>query len=374
MPYFLGASRLLHKGDLFTCKGGMRQVKFKVVETDPEPCCIVAPDTEIHCEGDPIHREDAEGFQKGFVRAGKMDSGEINLKSKWVKYSCKGRALYQKQGTKLAVNSLKAPAEGVCLEEEEDEAKFEKCFIRAGKMDSGTIKLGSNPRSKWCQISCQGRSYFCRIDTGGISLDAPAEGTREEEEVDAASFDSVMIMISGSSHLAACTMTPSAMITARPWLTEAGRTGPITLRLTKTWAAGRRLALAYSLRRSAAAEGTPDLMAELADDLVERVGVLVVGQEEGVRGLLEHVGLLRESKDKVVMRHLALPEARAEPRAQLEGLKTLFSAGRSQRVLALCAELGLDAGLDEFNGSSFPVFQFSRSSCSFRTAIETIVS
>ena len=38
----------------------MRQVEFKVVETDPEPCCIVAPDTEIHCEGEPIHREDEE--------------------------------------------------------------------------------------------------------------------------------------------------------------------------------------------------------------------------------------------------------------------------------------------------------------------------
>ena len=52
------AYRPVHKGDLFTCKGGMRQVEFKVVETDPEPCCIVAPDTVIHCEGDPIHRED----------------------------------------------------------------------------------------------------------------------------------------------------------------------------------------------------------------------------------------------------------------------------------------------------------------------------
>jgi len=59
-PYFMEAYRPVHKGDLFTCKGGMRQVEFKVVETDPEPCCIVAPDTVIHCEGDPIHREDEE--------------------------------------------------------------------------------------------------------------------------------------------------------------------------------------------------------------------------------------------------------------------------------------------------------------------------
>uniref|UniRef100_A0A671MNM6 Transitional endoplasmic reticulum ATPase n=1 Tax=Sinocyclocheilus anshuiensis TaxID=1608454 RepID=A0A671MNM6_9TELE len=33
---------------------------FKVVETDPSPYCIVAPDTVIHCEGEPIKREDEE--------------------------------------------------------------------------------------------------------------------------------------------------------------------------------------------------------------------------------------------------------------------------------------------------------------------------
>ena len=32
----------------------------KVVETDPSPHCIVAPDTVIHCEGEPIKREDEE--------------------------------------------------------------------------------------------------------------------------------------------------------------------------------------------------------------------------------------------------------------------------------------------------------------------------
>lgn len=30
------------------------------METDPSPHCIVAPDTVIHCEGDPIKREDEE--------------------------------------------------------------------------------------------------------------------------------------------------------------------------------------------------------------------------------------------------------------------------------------------------------------------------
>ncbi|GBM92712.1 Transitional endoplasmic reticulum ATPase [Araneus ventricosus] len=59
-PYFLEAYRPIHKGDLFLVRGGMRAVEFKVVETDPSPYCIVAPDTVIHCEGDPIKREEEE--------------------------------------------------------------------------------------------------------------------------------------------------------------------------------------------------------------------------------------------------------------------------------------------------------------------------
>lgn len=48
------------QGDTFLARAAMRSVEFKVVETDPEPYCIVAPDTEIFCEGDPIRREDEE--------------------------------------------------------------------------------------------------------------------------------------------------------------------------------------------------------------------------------------------------------------------------------------------------------------------------
>lgn len=47
-------------GDTFVVRGGMRAVEFKIVETDPEPYCVVAPDTVIHCEGEPIKREDEE--------------------------------------------------------------------------------------------------------------------------------------------------------------------------------------------------------------------------------------------------------------------------------------------------------------------------
>ena len=59
-PYFLEAYRPVRKGDTFLARGGMRGVEFKVVETDPDEYCIVAPDTEIFCEGEPINREDEE--------------------------------------------------------------------------------------------------------------------------------------------------------------------------------------------------------------------------------------------------------------------------------------------------------------------------
>eukprot|EP01096_Ripella_sp_DP13-Kostka_P006128 TRINITY_DN2171_c0_g1_i1.p1 TRINITY_DN2171_c0_g1~~TRINITY_DN2171_c0_g1_i1.p1 ORF type:complete len:818 (-),score=490.25 TRINITY_DN2171_c0_g1_i1:116-2545(-) len=59
-PYFLNSFRPVMKGDLFTCRGAMRQVEFKVVDTEPAPYCIVASDTLIHYEGEAIKREDEE--------------------------------------------------------------------------------------------------------------------------------------------------------------------------------------------------------------------------------------------------------------------------------------------------------------------------
>ncbi|OAY79738.1 Cell division cycle protein [Ananas comosus] len=59
-PYFLEAYRPVRKGDLFLVRGGMRSVEFKVIDTDPSEYCIVAPDTEIFCEGEPVKREDEE--------------------------------------------------------------------------------------------------------------------------------------------------------------------------------------------------------------------------------------------------------------------------------------------------------------------------
>ncbi|CAN4086006.1 unnamed protein product [Withania somnifera] len=72
-PYFLESYRPVRKGDLFVVRGGMRSVEFKVVETEPGEYCVVAPDTEIFCEGDPIKREDEERLNEvGYDDVGGM--------------------------------------------------------------------------------------------------------------------------------------------------------------------------------------------------------------------------------------------------------------------------------------------------------------
>lgn len=55
-----GQTLLAAQDDTFLVRGGMRSVEFKVVETEPSPYCIVAPDTEIFVEGEHIKREDEE--------------------------------------------------------------------------------------------------------------------------------------------------------------------------------------------------------------------------------------------------------------------------------------------------------------------------
>ncbi|ELP84948.1 cdc48 family protein, putative, partial [Entamoeba invadens IP1] len=59
-PYFGDAFRPVKKGDHFLCHGGMRTVEFKIVDVDPAPYALVVNDTVIHCEGDPVKREDEE--------------------------------------------------------------------------------------------------------------------------------------------------------------------------------------------------------------------------------------------------------------------------------------------------------------------------
>jgi transitional endoplasmic reticulum ATPase len=59
-PYFLERYRPVRKGDVFLVRGSMRAEEFKVVEVDPGDYCIVAPETEVYCEGEPIKRKDED--------------------------------------------------------------------------------------------------------------------------------------------------------------------------------------------------------------------------------------------------------------------------------------------------------------------------
>merc|ERR1711959_678148 len=58
--YFMEAYRPVRAGDCFIVRQAMHPVEFKIVETDPAEYCLVTQDTIIHCEGDPIKREDEE--------------------------------------------------------------------------------------------------------------------------------------------------------------------------------------------------------------------------------------------------------------------------------------------------------------------------
>ena len=68
-PYFQDSYRHVKKGDYFLVRGGFRPVEFKVIEVEvkdepDEDVCIVAPETLIHCDGDPVKREDEEAIDE----------------------------------------------------------------------------------------------------------------------------------------------------------------------------------------------------------------------------------------------------------------------------------------------------------------------
>merc|ERR1719480_516747 len=63
-PYFAESYRPVKKDDCFLVRSGFRPVEFKViaveVENSDDEVCIVSPDTVVHCDGEPIKREDEE--------------------------------------------------------------------------------------------------------------------------------------------------------------------------------------------------------------------------------------------------------------------------------------------------------------------------
>jgi transitional endoplasmic reticulum ATPase len=62
-PYFDDKYRPLRSSDTFIARGGMRAVEFKVMsiegaDEEEEEYCIVGPDTEIFCDGEPLSRSE----------------------------------------------------------------------------------------------------------------------------------------------------------------------------------------------------------------------------------------------------------------------------------------------------------------------------
>ena len=103
---------------LFSCAGftvqAMHPVEFKVVECDPAPYCIVAPDTVIHCEGEPIKREDEERMDDvGYDDIGgcRRQMAQVRGRKRFVRplpvgtriHFVDGTSVLQQQGTLVGV-------------------------------------------------------------------------------------------------------------------------------------------------------------------------------------------------------------------------------------------------------------------------------
>jgi transitional endoplasmic reticulum ATPase len=58
IPYFKDAFRPIHKGDTFVVRGNFKAVEFKVVATEAGDFGIVAANTVLFTEGEPIKREE----------------------------------------------------------------------------------------------------------------------------------------------------------------------------------------------------------------------------------------------------------------------------------------------------------------------------
>ena len=63
VPYFKDAYRPVKKGDLFLVRGGFKAVEFKIVACEPKEYGIVAPNTMLFPEGEPIKREDEDKLE-----------------------------------------------------------------------------------------------------------------------------------------------------------------------------------------------------------------------------------------------------------------------------------------------------------------------
>jgi transitional endoplasmic reticulum ATPase len=105
-PYFAETYRPVKTGDIFVVRAAMHSVEFTVMETDPAPYCYVTPDTVIHCEGDPIQREEDFSNDINYDDIGGLENVKQQLKE-LVQYSLEHSEKFLKFGM--------APSRGVLL-------------------------------------------------------------------------------------------------------------------------------------------------------------------------------------------------------------------------------------------------------------------
>jgi transitional endoplasmic reticulum ATPase len=86
----------------------MHCVEFKVIDTEPSPYCIVAPETVICCEGTPIERqlEEASIDEIDFDDIGGLEDIKQCLKE-FIQYPFQYEEIYHRFGM--------APSRGVLL-------------------------------------------------------------------------------------------------------------------------------------------------------------------------------------------------------------------------------------------------------------------
>lgn len=107
-PYFINSYRPLRKGDSFMIRGQFHPIEFKVVEIDPVDVeyCTVAPDTIIHCEGEPMNRDEEKNDDTFYSDLGGIGK-QLSLIREMVEQPLRHPSLFTALGVK--------PPKGVLL-------------------------------------------------------------------------------------------------------------------------------------------------------------------------------------------------------------------------------------------------------------------
>ena len=126
--------------------------------------------------------EEEHEFREYFELAGKFDRGELNKQSRWVKFTCASvpdQAYYYHIDAKIP--TLTPPEEGWKGEQSEREDVFRQYLERADKIDRGELNPHSRWVKLTCGTLPEQVCYYNR-DLRCATLAPPDEGWRKEQE------------------------------------------------------------------------------------------------------------------------------------------------------------------------------------------------